>query len=528
MKPYFGLKGHKLRIMMLLTLVIPCMINHGYDQGVTGGLLTLPSFVAQFPAIDTVNATPENASQRATLEGSVVALYTLGAVFGALSCLWVGDRFGRRRTIAVGITLNIVGYILQSTSFSLGQFIVGRIVTGFGLGMVDATVPMWQSECSPASHRGSFVVVIGIAQSIGIGLAAWLDFGFFYTTGPVSWRFPLIFPTVIDLYVLFFLFSGCLPESPRWLVKKGRVEEARLVLATLEDEELDSPMIIAQIQGMEASRLEFSVAKFRYLLKLGKERLLHRTFISAVIGGFQQLSGATALAYYTDVIYEEQLGLSGTVARILSGCLWIFLGLCCIVPVYTIDRLGRRTHMMFGALGMGIVFIALAGLTAHPGKETGAAAAAFIYIYMIPFAAGGLGVPFLYQTEVATLAYRAHITSIGTVVNYLINFMVAEVTPVGFTNIGYKYYIIYAIFNIVLYFPFVYFFCPETKNRELEEMDEVFQESRNLLDPPRVERRLPKRLAENMRRVEMTQAEKSKVTLDDGGVSQHAVSETTN
>jgi MFS family permease len=101
--------------------------------------------------------------------GTVVAIYTLGCFFGAMSCIWLGDRLGRIRTIMIGATLNIVGSILQASSFSLGQLIVGRIVSGLRFGALSATAPNWQSECSKAEHRGSVVILESLFISLGLG-----------------------------------------------------------------------------------------------------------------------------------------------------------------------------------------------------------------------------------------------------------------------------------------------------------------------------------------------------------------------
>jgi len=101
--------------------------------------------------------------------GTVVAIYTLGCFFGAMSCIWLGDRLGRIRTIMIGASLNIIGSILQASSFSLGQLIVGRIVSGIGFGALTATAPNWQSECSKAEHRGAVVILESLFISLGLG-----------------------------------------------------------------------------------------------------------------------------------------------------------------------------------------------------------------------------------------------------------------------------------------------------------------------------------------------------------------------
>jgi hypothetical protein len=113
---------------------------------VAGGLLDLPAWVSLFPEIDTVNAKGAQKTHTSHIQGTVVAIYTLGALFGALSCTLIGDRLGRRRTIMLGAVVTSIGSILQCSAFSLPQLIVGRFICGLGFGAISATAPNWQVE----------------------------------------------------------------------------------------------------------------------------------------------------------------------------------------------------------------------------------------------------------------------------------------------------------------------------------------------------------------------------------------------
>lgn len=147
----------------------PSLIIHrlfGYDQGVMGGLLTLPAFTKVFPEIDTTTSgtaglTASQIDHRSTIQGISVASYNVGCFFGAICCIWIGDWLGRRKTIFLGSAIMVVGATLQASAFSLPHFIVGRVVTGLGNGMNTSTVPTWQSECSKSHRRGQLVMVEG-------------------------------------------------------------------------------------------------------------------------------------------------------------------------------------------------------------------------------------------------------------------------------------------------------------------------------------------------------------------------------
>lgn len=142
-KYLFGLRGKALEWGLIWSIILPAYTLFGWNNGIAGSLLDLPSWVETFPRIDTLHTTGEEKHKNAQIQGTVVAMYTLGAFFGALSCIWVGDPLGRKRTIALGAIVHIVGVILQASSFSLAQLIVGRFITGLGFGALSATAPNW-------------------------------------------------------------------------------------------------------------------------------------------------------------------------------------------------------------------------------------------------------------------------------------------------------------------------------------------------------------------------------------------------
>lgn len=164
-KTYLGLVGTKLNVAIGVIAGIDFLL-FGYDQGVMGGLLTLPAFVSVFPSICMNPECVEGLSQsqrdhRSTIQGISVAAYNIGCFCGAISCIWIGDILGRRKTIFLGSAIMVIGATLQASAFDLSHFIIGRVVTGLGNGMNTSTVPTWQSECSKSHRRGQLVMVEG-------------------------------------------------------------------------------------------------------------------------------------------------------------------------------------------------------------------------------------------------------------------------------------------------------------------------------------------------------------------------------
>ncbi|KAH8429639.1 putative MFS sugar transporter [Aspergillus melleus] len=498
MQPYFGLRGALLNRAIIWLVVCPAFLCYGYNQGVTGGLLTLKSFSETFPEMNTLTTTGEQQRYNSTIQGTVVALYTVGGIFGSLSCIYLGDLLGRRRVIFLTSAVSIIGAILMATSFGLPQFIVARLVLGVGTGGYVATVPVWQAEISQAKKRGAHVVTDGIFIGAGITFSLWIDFGFYFVTGnSVSWRFPLAFQIVLSLLVMAFIVV--FPESPRWLVKRGRQSEAREILAALADLPSDDEAINMALADIERSLALSGTGSWLDMLSMGEQRLFHRTMLAASGQMFQQMCGINLITFYATTIFEQYLGLSPLQSRILAASMCLTQPLGGFLAFFTIDRLGRRPLMLWSAAGMSASMAVLAGTTSLT-DNTGAlvTAVVFLFVFEFIFTVGYSGLTFLYATEVAPLQLRAAISAVSTAAVWTFNFLLAEVTPVGFNTIEYRYYIIFAVLNAVIV-PVVYFFFPETNGRSLEEIDEIFLRSKSVLDPPRLARTLPRmHLAEDV------------------------------
>ena len=160
---------------------------------------------------------------------------------------------GRKKAVALGLTCNVIGAVLQITSFHLPQMIVGRIINGFGMGLTSSTCPVYQAECSKPRVRGKLVVVGSLSNTAAFCLANWMNYGLYFQGSALQWRFPLafqlVFPIVVSIALLF------VPESPRWLLLKDRHEEALAVLARLEgkDKTIHDPEVTAQFLSIQAS-----------------------------------------------------------------------------------------------------------------------------------------------------------------------------------------------------------------------------------------------------------------------------------
>jgi MFS family permease len=291
-----GLRGNSLNVMAILGVLMPGIMSIGYNAASLGGVLSLRSFERQFPEIDVDNA--KDRSYASSIQGTVVAVYAVGGFLGTFSCIWLGDRLGRRWTMMVGSLVQIVGSILSASACTLIQLIVSRVTIGVGTGALLATIPLWQSEISPAKKRGTHVATKGIFSGLGCALALFLEFGMSFMGNSVAWRFPAAFP--ILLATIVFVFAALLPDSPRWLLRQGRVTEARQVLAMLENTCVNDSIIEEKVKEVHVS-LDLAGGKrsLGQIFHMGPQRVFHRALLAAGPLLFLQLTGATVTTFYS-------------------------------------------------------------------------------------------------------------------------------------------------------------------------------------------------------------------------------------
>jgi sugar porter (SP) family MFS transporter len=340
-------------------------------------------------------------------------MYTLGSLFGSISCIWLGDKLGRKRTILFGALINTIGAAIQCTSFSLAQLIVGRLVSGYGFGHITATAPNWQAECSGAAHRGAAVMLEGLFISLGLSIGGWTDLGMSFHHGSVTWRFPMALSGVFSVIIL--LTTPLMPESPRWLTKKGQVERAKRVLADLTDTDVDSTEVQEAIREIETSLAVAGEAKAIDIFCNGPLRLFHRMCLACAAQCFQQMSGINALHFYQAKIFEDYLGQTPTTAKIIAASVFTWQTICSPIGVLTVDKFGRRKLMIVSSLGMGVCMAIITGGASQPGNIAAiGAAAAFIFLFSVFFPTGFLGLTFLYAAEISPLSHRVPITAMST------------------------------------------------------------------------------------------------------------------
>jgi len=441
----------------------------GYDQGVMSSLLTGNQFEASFPEVIVEASHPDHA----TLQSFTIAIYEVGCLFGALSNLWVGDKLGRRRTIVVGGSIMIAGAILQTTAFSFPHLIVARIVTGYGNGLITSTVPTYHAELSPSAKRGRMIMMEGTLIVVGVTIAYLVDLALFFVNwSSAQWRVPIALQLVFEIIMVTCI--GFLPESPRWLVKRGRNAEAMAVISAMEDKPPIDPEVQRTYYGIrEAVAVETSSqGSLRELTTGGRSQNFRRTAIAITCQMMQQLTGINLVTFYATIVFQR-LGLSDVNARITSVANGAEYVLASIAAYYTIDYVGRRQLMLIGAIGQCIVMLLLAVLGYINNTPAQIVSVVLLFGFNTFFAFGWLGLAWLYCAEIAGLRTRAPTNALSTASNWTFNFVVVILVGPAFNNISWRTYIVFAVLNAAIV-PVVYFFFPETGGRSLEDLDVVF------------------------------------------------------
>ncbi|KAJ9603790.1 hypothetical protein H2200_011976 [Cladophialophora chaetospira] len=460
----------------------------GYDAGVLAGVQATEPFLSAI-------GHPEQRSS--VIIPMIASSYTLGAWVMSMLISFIGSPMGRRNCIITGNIFVIVGGTLQASSFSVGQIIVGRVLCGFGIGFISSTVPTYIAEMSikPTDH-GPAVASQSIILIFGVAFSGWVDFGFTRMHNQVSWRFPIAFQT------FFAISSGIgmlfMPDTPRWYYVKGRFEEGDQVLSALHNLPLEDEHVQAQrAQIFEAIEIETSQKAFNPITLLWDNTELQagrRLRTSFLILFFQQLMGINQLIYYSTIIFS-QVGVSpflgSLLAAVMNTVFWIGTW---FLPA-TIEKYGRRGIMLVTAglltLFM-LIFVVMINLGDKKNDATQWTAVAAVLAYMVCFGYGWVGIAWLYGPEVcllendpkapvndtsyvqiAPLRYRHLGGCFGAAGEWAGTFITVFAGGIALDRVGPMIWVWYLIFCFlsVLY---VYFCCPETSGKTLEEIDAIF------------------------------------------------------
>jgi len=288
------------------------------------------------------------------------------------------------------------------------------------------------------------IVSSGACIALGIALAYWIDFGMsFVPLTSASWRFPMAAQVIFLIPCLILLPK--LPESPRWLILKGRQQEALKVLSALNDVKPNHPDIRAEFLQIKDAILQMASGSTKQAFKMGEYRYAHRIILAVMLQVMQQWTGINLFIQYLGFMFVGQANVLGWKGRILAASAATEFFLISFVAVIGIDRFwGRRTLTMFGSSGMCASFIVLAIMLYFNTIATRTVLIVMIFVTIGFFGIGWQGMSWLWAVELVPLPVRGPANALATSANWLSNFAVVLIVPYCFEMIGWKTYIPFA------------------------------------------------------------------------------------
>ncbi|KAA8644825.1 hypothetical protein EYZ11_007930 [Aspergillus tanneri] len=456
----------------------------GMETGIIGGVLTMSPFKSKY-GLEGLGSIGQ-----ANLSANIVSTLQAGCFFGALIASPVADKWGRKSGLITASMLAIIGVVMQvAAEGHLEAMYIGRLITGFGVGFASMVNPLYVSENAPRAIRGGLTGLYQLFITTGIMLAFWINYGsLLHINGTAQYMVPL----AMQALPAIFLLVGMLlcNESPRWLAKKDRWEDARATLSRVRGLPATHPYVDNEFQDI-VQQLEqernliggsgfWDLMKEMWLIPGNRKRALISIFLMVC----QQMTGTNAINYYAPQIFQN-LGINGNTTGLLATGVYGIVKMvgCAVFLIFVADSLGRRRSLLWTSVvqGLTMLYIGLYIRISPPVKgepviPAGYVALVCIFLFAACFQFGWGPVCWIYVSEIPAARLRSLNVAIAAATQWLFNFVVARAVPNMLATVGangYGTYIIFACFCLSMGV-FVWFFIPETKGLSLEKMDELF------------------------------------------------------
>lgn len=396
--------------------------------------------------------------------GWTVSSALVGCVLGAWLAGGIGDRIGRKRSLLVCAVLFFISAVWSGIPSSAGELAIARIVGGIGVGLASMMTPVYIAEVSPARMRGSLTTLNQIAVLTGMVLV-YLVNAKLATAGDEAWRITTawrwMFASGAFPAVIFFGLLFAIPESPRWLVMKGREAEAGNVLARIDG----SRAIAEQIAGIHLSVFHRE-GHFRDCLRPPIRRIF---FIGAGLAVLQQITGINIVMYYAPRIFTSA-GFDSASAIGHSVIIGLVMLLFTLVAMFLSDRVGRRPLLLISSAGMAAGLFALGAAYAGSGQGNAWSLLLWVLVYVASFSIGLGPLVWTVLGEIFPNRVRAHAASACVFLLWTANFAVSQLFPWMLSTYSHKVFWLFGGL-CVLTTAFVWLLVPETKGRSLEELE---------------------------------------------------------
>jgi sugar porter (SP) family MFS transporter len=394
----------------------------------------------------------------------VVSVVLVGAAIAALGGGKLSDRFGRRRTLIATSILFIVGSLLSAVAPSMTTLVFARLIVGLGIGLSSITVPVYISEVSPAGARGWLVSLFQLAITVGILAAYVVDY---LLTHGGAWRWMLglgVIPgATLGLGMIY------LPESPRWLAKRGRLEHSLAVLQRIRMNDAEAELE----EILQSSKVEMP-GRWRELLGPAVRPAL---VIGIGLAIFQQITGINTVIYYAPAIILSAGIPSAAGAILATAGIGVVNVLMTLVSMRLIDRAGRRPLLLYGTTGMAVCLCILGSAFrfSHAGSALAWVAVITLMLYVASFAISLGPVFWLLIAEIYPLNVRGIAEGTAAATNWAANLLVSITFLSLLEALGpSKTFWLYGVLAIASWF-FSYYLVPETRGKTLEQIERSWE-----------------------------------------------------
>lgn len=400
-------------------------------------------------------------------KGFAVSSAIFGCILGVAVSGNLADKVGRKNSLLLTALLFLISAIASAIAYSYIFFVVARIIGGIGVGAASMLSPLYISEISPANKRGTLVTLYQLAIVLGINIVfffnykvaqysteAWnVDFGWRYMVG-----------SEVVPAMLFFIALLIVPESPRWLLKKGREEEALNVLTKVNTEE----QAIKVLQDIDLA-LKKEKGTFKELFEPGLRMAM---LIGIILALFSQITGINSIMYYAPEILKSA-GFGVDSALMQTVIIGVVNTIFTFVAIKYIDDLGRRTLLLWGASGMALCLFGI-GLLYQLAFTDGPWLLILILGFVGCFAMSLGPIPWVIISEIFPTKMRGTAMSLAIVVLWVGVVIISQFTPV-LLKMGESITFWIFMINAILFLIFTVRFIPETKGKTLEEIEQYWK-----------------------------------------------------
>jgi sugar porter (SP) family MFS transporter len=391
--------------------------------------------------------------------GFTVAIAIIGAVVGAFSAGFPAERFGRKKVIVAIAFIFAITSVFSALAPNWITLVICRFIGGLAIGASSVLGPMYIAEIAPANIRGRLVAFFQLNVTIGL-FAAYSSNYLFSGTGENAWRWMLGIVAVPS--ALFFILALIIPESPRWLVKRNLIKEARDVLALCGrvniEKEIDD--IQESLKIVSSSSVE----------KLFSRKYSRPILYAVLMGAFNQLAGTNAINYYATRIFE-MTGMNTNISYLLPILIGLTKVIVLIIAMNFIDRFGRRSLMILGSIGL-IIFMSLIAWTFYGKHFDGPGIVYFLLGYMFFFGLSDGIVIWVFISEIFPNSIRSKGQSLGSFTHWFFAVIISWTFPVAINSpaIGPGNVFMFFAVMMVLQLLFAWKLMPETKGKTLEQI----------------------------------------------------------